>query len=148
MADEYKLLMPHPSFGKRQRRAAVSARVQVDGRWIRVYALHLGSPVGNTGGQRREQADVVIADALAQADPILVAGDFNSKALGDYFVSKGFGWPTRAIGHTVRGYSFDHVFTRGLRPRDGESAGVARDVDEASDHRPVWAVVVPAEVSR
>lgn len=148
MADEYKLLLPHESLGKHQRRAAVSARVHVEDRWIRVYALHLGSPVGNTGDQRREQADVVIADALRCSDPLLVAGDFNSKSLGEYFVAKGFAWPTRKVGRTVGWYSFDHVFTRSLRLRDQASAGVAREVDDASDHRPVWAVVVPVDPSR
>jgi len=55
-------------------------------------------------------------------------------------VAEGFAWPTKEVGGSVRGFSFDHVFVRGLG-RAGAVAGVARDVKDASDHRPVWADV-------
>jgi endonuclease/exonuclease/phosphatase (EEP) superfamily protein YafD len=36
----------------------------------------------------------------------------------------------------------DHVFARGLCAlAEGPRAGVARDVKDASDHRPVWAIL-------
>jgi endonuclease/exonuclease/phosphatase (EEP) superfamily protein YafD len=69
-----------------------------------------------------------------------VAGDFNSHSVGKVFEAAGFSWPTKDVGTTVGLFSYDHVFSRGL-PKGGASAGVARDVTDASDHRPVWALL-------
>jgi endonuclease/exonuclease/phosphatase (EEP) superfamily protein YafD len=124
-----------------QGRAAVTARVLVAGRAIRVYSVHLGSPLGTSGGNRRQQAEVVLADARAVPEPVLVAGDFNSSSVGRAFEAEGFAWPTKAVGATTRRFSFDHVFARGLTPGAATAAGVAREVRDASDHRPVWAVL-------
>jgi len=44
-----------------------------------------------------------------------------------------------SVGKTVWLFSFDHIYTRGLETEIG--AGVARQVSDASDHRPVWAVL-------
>jgi len=138
-----KILLPHPSRTRRQARAAVAATVRVDGLAVRVYSIHLGSPLGNSGSQRREQADVILADARSTRDPVILAGDFNSKGLGKYIQTHGFGWPTKSVGRTVGLFSFDHIFTRGLRLRDPRSAGVAREGPKASDHSPVWVELVP-----
>jgi endonuclease/exonuclease/phosphatase (EEP) superfamily protein YafD len=37
-------------------------------------------------------------------------------------------------------FSYDHIFSRGLGT-GGTEAGVAREVEDASDHRPVWVVL-------
>ena len=50
------------------------------------------------------------------------------------------------VGASVRGFSFDHVFARGLGAGRWR-AGVAADVKDASDHRPVWAVLASASLS-
>ncbi len=133
-----KLLLPHPSRILKQGRATVTARVQVGDQVIQVYSVHLGSPFGASEGDRRRQAAVILADAKSFPGPVIVAGDFNSHGIGDRFVADGFAWPTKDVGHSVRGFSFDHIFVRGLRLA-GSVAGVARDVKDASDHRPVWA---------
>jgi endonuclease/exonuclease/phosphatase (EEP) superfamily protein YafD len=78
----------------------------------------------------------VLADAELSPGPTIVAGDFNSHGIGDVFLDRGYVWATRSVGKTVGLFSFDHVFLRGLPGR--VTAGVAREVDKASDHRPVW----------
>jgi endonuclease/exonuclease/phosphatase family metal-dependent hydrolase len=143
--DSRKVLLPHPSRIVKQARAAVAATVRVDGLAVRVYSIHLGSPLGISGGKRRDQADVVLADARTSAYPVILAGDFNSKGLGDHIQAQGFDWPTKGVGRTIGPFSFDHVFVRGLRLRDPRSTGVAREGPKASDHRPVWVELVPEE---
>jgi len=119
--------------------------VTVEGLAIRVYSVHLGSPVGVSGGSRREQAEAVLKDAADAVEPTIIGGDFNSSGLGKLFVEKGYFWATKSIGKTVKkillSYSYDHVFLRGVP--GNVTAGVAREVNDASDHRPVWTVVVP-----
>jgi endonuclease/exonuclease/phosphatase family metal-dependent hydrolase len=137
LSDARKLPLPHRSRLLGQARVAVRATADVKGRRIRFYSLHLGSPFGASPGQRRDQIDVVLADAEDSPDPVVIAGDFNSHGLGERLVARGYAWPTRDAGPTTHGYSFDHVFVKGLRILDAR-AGVARDVTDASDHRPVW----------
>jgi endonuclease/exonuclease/phosphatase family metal-dependent hydrolase len=141
-----KILLPHKSRILQQGRAAVAARVRVADRVFQVYCVHLGSPFGASPGDRRRQAAVVLADARQVTDPVIVAGDFNSHGIGDRFLAEGFDWPTRDVGNSVRGFSFDHIFVRGLKTTAVE-AGVAREVKDASDHRPVWAELVASEAS-
>jgi endonuclease/exonuclease/phosphatase family metal-dependent hydrolase len=140
--DDAKLPLPYVSRGLGQARAAVSARVRVRGRDLRVYSLHLGAPFGASPGERRAQADRVMADAAARGLPAIVGGDLNSHGLGRRFVEAGYAWPTRDVGGSVRGRSFDHVLVRGLRLAPATRAAVARELADASDHRPVWAELV------
>ena len=134
----WKRLLPNLGRVKHRARGAVAARVRIDSRTVVIYSIHLGSPLGTGGGARREQAEVVRDDAARLQGPVLLAGDFNSKGIGELFVAAGYAWPTRAIGRTVGLFSFDHVFARGLEPVGSPSAGVAREAKGASDHRPVW----------
>jgi endonuclease/exonuclease/phosphatase family metal-dependent hydrolase len=140
LEDARKLLLPHHSRFTRRARIAVTARVLLPAGAVRVYSVQLGSPFGMGGGSRRDQARVVLADAEGSTDPVVVAGDFNSHGVGDLFEERGYCWPTKHVGHTVRGFSFDHVFAHGLCSPP-LVAGVARDVKDASDHRPVWTVL-------
>ena len=133
----FKLPLPHRSRVVGQSRLAAGAIVLVAGRRVRFYSLHLGSPFGNSPGQRRDQLEVVLCDARDSPDPVIVAGDFNSHGLGDRLVAAGYHWLTRDVGPTTRRFSFDHVFVRGLSLEEAR-AGVAREVKDASDHRPVW----------
>jgi len=133
-----KLLLPHTSWFLKQARGAVAARIRVEEKTVQVYGLHLGSPLATSGGDRRRQAAAILADARSIRDPVIVAGDLNSYGVGAEFEREGFAWPTKHVGGSVRGFSFDHVFVRGL-PLSGSVAGVAHAVKDASDHRPVWA---------
>lgn len=139
--EAWKITLPHPSRFLGQVRVAVRAFVTIGGRRFRVYSLHLGSPFGTGPGQRRNQIDVVLKDAEGSPDPVIIAGDFNSHGIGDRLVARGYTWLTRDAGASTRWLSYDHVFVKGLRIRESR-AGVARDVTDASDHRPVWAELV------
>jgi endonuclease/exonuclease/phosphatase family metal-dependent hydrolase len=132
-----KLLLPHASRIVKQARAAVAARIQVGDQMLQVYSLHLEAPFRISAGDRRDQAAAILADARSTKDPVVVAGDLNNHEVGAEFEKEGFAWPTKDVGASVHGFSFDHVFVRGLR-FDRAVAGVARDVKDASDHRPVW----------
>jgi endonuclease/exonuclease/phosphatase (EEP) superfamily protein YafD len=62
-------------------------------------------------------------------------------------VRAGYSWPTRDVGSTSRflffGMSIDHIFARGLVAVPGvESFGAVMENRGASDHRPVWAILV------
>ena len=150
LEDARKLVLPHAARGTRLRRAAVSA-VVVRGGWrARVYSVHLPSPLGVSGSSRREQVQAILADAEVAAAglPVVVAGDFNSHGVGELFARAGYAWPTRDVGPTARwafgGLRYDHVFARGFAvPAKGSSAGVVAENRDASDHKPVWALLVP-----
>jgi endonuclease/exonuclease/phosphatase (EEP) superfamily protein YafD len=120
---------------------------------VRVYSLHLPSPLGVTGGARRQQLEVLLADAADSTDPVVIAGDFNSRDVGKQLEEAGYSWPTRDVGTTSKffffGMSIDHIFARGLvAAPDVESFGAVKDNRGASDHRPVWAVLVAPEGPR
>jgi endonuclease/exonuclease/phosphatase family metal-dependent hydrolase len=145
LEDARKLLLPHRSLFTRRGRTATRVRVLRPTGPILVYSTHLGSVWGMPESSRRDQAETILQDAAAATDPVVIAGDFNSLELGRLFEAQGYCWPTRDVGPSVNRYSVDHVFARGLCAGGGGRAGVARDVTDASDHRPVWALLeVPA----
>lgn len=140
----WKVPMPHLTNLIHRARAAVAARILVDGRPLVVYSVHLGSPWGMGATRRREQAQAVLADADKQQVPVVIAGDFNSKGVSErVFVPAGFTWPTRDVGGTAGPFSFDHIVARGLTPAGNPPGGVVKQAKEASDHRPVWAHFAP-----
>jgi len=138
-----KVVLPVAGFGSGVQRSAVRATVLWGEDRIRVYSLHLPSPLGVTGAARRQQLAVLLADAADSGDPVVIAGDFNSKDVGKQLVAGGYSWPTRDVGTTSKffffGMSIDHIFAKGLAsPADTAAAGVVQDNLGASDHRPVW----------
>jgi endonuclease/exonuclease/phosphatase family metal-dependent hydrolase len=134
-----KLILPHTTRVVRRSRAATIATVRIDGTPVRVYSLHLGSPIGLSGGKRGDQAQAVIEHARGWDGPVIVGGDLNSKSVGKRFEAAGYRWLTKSVGKTVGPFSFDHVYVRGL-PNTSE-AGAARTCRGASDHSPVWALL-------
>jgi endonuclease/exonuclease/phosphatase family metal-dependent hydrolase len=138
--DDHKVLLPHRSPFRGLQRAATAATVSVRGVPTRFYSVHLEAPQGLTAGQRREQADAVVRDALGFTGPVVVAGDFNNRAVvGKVFEAAGFSWITRDLGATISWFAWDHVFVRGLRPSAPDSTGIALTNNGASNHLPVWA---------
>ncbi len=152
-----KLVLPHAARGTRLRRAAVSAVVVRGTQRIRAYSVHLPSPLAISGGSRKEQLHALAKDATAADGPVVIAGDFNSHGKVGELVKVGFVWVTRAVGDTARfrllgiglfGLSYDHILARGLETAPGPDAvGVIADNREASDHRPIWAVLVPGRAA-
>jgi endonuclease/exonuclease/phosphatase family metal-dependent hydrolase len=148
-----KLVLPHGARVSGLRRSATSAVVVRGTERVRVYSVHLPSPLAVSGGSRREQLRVLAADAASAEGPVVVAGDFNSHDKVEELAKAGFVWLTRDVGSTARfsllgvglaGLAYDHVLARGLRRAPGADAvGVVADNRGASDHRPVWAVLIP-----
>lgn len=142
----WKLFLPHRSRTRGQIRTATGADVVIRGDTTRVYAVHLETPAGASDVAQADQARTVIADAAGFDGPVIIGGDFNSYGVGVVFTHAGYRWLTRYLENTISHFAWDHIFVRGLEPlrSDYSSAGVVRQVHGASDHHPVWAVVVPA----
>jgi len=146
-----KLVLPHAARVSGLRRAAASATVVRGGQRIRVYSVHLPSPLAISGGSRKEQLRALAADTALAEGPVVIAGDFNSHGKVEELVKAGFAWVTRDVGPTARfrllgiglaSLSYDHVLAKGLRPVAGPGAtGAVADNRGASDHKPVWAVL-------
>ena len=138
--DDHKIVLPHVSPFRHLQRAATAATVSVNGVATRVYSVHLEAPTGLTAAQRRDQASAVVRDAEGFAGPVVVAGDFNNRAVvGKVFEAAGYRWITRDLGATISWFSWDHVFVRGLEASTPDSAGIALTNNGASNHLPVWA---------
>jgi endonuclease/exonuclease/phosphatase family metal-dependent hydrolase len=142
--EHWVLRLPHRSRIVGQARVAVGTRLRMGETLVTFYSLHLGSPLGASNGQRRDQARMVLHDARGRPDPVIVAGDFNSHGLGKAFVAAGYRWPTEKVGPTTRSFSFDHVFVRGLEGWP-TWAGTVLLNPPASDHRPVWVLLTKPE---
>jgi len=149
-----KVVLPIGAFGSRVRRSAARATVVRGDERLLSYSVHLPSPLGVTGAARRQQLEVLLADAAGFTGPVVVAGDFNSHDVGRQLVKAGYSWPTRDVGTTSKffffGMSIDHIFARGLVAISSvESFGSVKENRGASDHRPVWVILVapdePAE---
>lgn len=150
LVESGKVVLPIAALGSGVRRSAVRATVVRGDERIRVYSVHLPSPLGIIASSRREQARAMLAAAADSPDPVIIAGDFNSKGLGKQFVEGGYAWITRHVGTTTRffmfGLSYDHIFARGLLPVAGQEAfGVVKENRGASDHLPVWALLASPE---
>ncbi len=143
IARSWKLLLPHEARFRHQRRTATAAELLVRGQRVRVYAVHLETPFKASDAEREDQVRAVLADAARFDGPVVVAGDFNSYGVGQVLVGQGFRWLTARLDPSISFFSWDHIFVRHLSPAQPASAGVVRRVNGASDHRPVWAVVVP-----
>ena len=133
-----KILLPHLGRFEGTVRAAVAATVLVGGVPVRVYSVHLGTPLEIGPGSKRDQVRAVLRDAAA-FPRVVIAGDMNGWSIGREFAAHGYRWLTEREGATSSFFSFDHIFLRGLG--GGAGTGVVRDTVKASDHRPVWATV-------
>jgi endonuclease/exonuclease/phosphatase family metal-dependent hydrolase len=143
-----KILLPHESRTRRQRRTATAAEVVVRGLPILVYGVHLETPAGGSDRAREDQVQTILADAADFRGPVVIAGDFNSYGIGVFLERHGYRWLTRYLDPTISIFTWDHIFVRGLMPAGPDWAGVLRETNGASDHRPVWAVVVPDSATR
>ena len=139
----WKLFLPHKSRLRHQQRTATVAELRLRGRRIRVYAVHLETPFRFSDAAREDQVRTILDDASGFDGPVVIAGDFNSYGIGPFLVRHGYRWLTPRLDPTISIFSWDHIFVRRLSPAPPVSAGVVRQVHSASDHRPVWAVVVP-----
>jgi endonuclease/exonuclease/phosphatase family metal-dependent hydrolase len=141
LEDAQKVPLPHEHRLRKTRRAAAGVTVRLPSGPVRVYGVHLESPFGLGGGDRRDQARAVIAEAAGWSGPAIVAGDFNGRGGAEEVAKAGFVWATRRVKNTAMIFDFDHVLARGLCPAADGAAARADDETGASDHDPVWAVL-------
>ena len=145
IVEDEKLMLPHIGGLRHAQRIATAATVLVGTVKVRVYSAHLGTPSDIRPSKRRDQADMILADAAAYP-LVIVAGDMNSHGIGKEFVANGFVWPTEHNGFTTAFFNWDHVFLKGFTAPgrggapDQRFTGVVRDTLGTSDHDPVWAV--------
>lgn len=141
LEDMRKLILPGESRFTGLKRTATVATVQVGDGPIRVYSVHLETPIHLSSKGRRAQVLALLEDAGSSSHPVVIAGDFNTRGLSRPFEDLGYVWLTRHLQNTSGWWELDHIFARGLRPPGPGTAGVAEDIHDASDHRPVWALL-------
>lgn len=142
VADQ-KIVLPHLARFEHTERIATAATILVNGVPVRVYSVHLGTPLEIGPSSRRDQVRAILADA-ALYPRVVVSGDMNSRGIGKEFRAAGFLWPTEHNPRTHLVFNWDHVFLKGFAHTDG--AGVVSDTLGASDHRPVWTLAsVPVD---
>jgi endonuclease/exonuclease/phosphatase family metal-dependent hydrolase len=120
LVDRRKILLPHTSRGTHLQKAVVGATLVMGDRRLRVYGVHLPSPLAVSGSDRKEQVATVLADARDATDPVVIAGDLNSHGIGEEFERAGYLWLTSHVGvSTVEmgalRLSYDHVFVKPAR---------------------------------
>jgi endonuclease/exonuclease/phosphatase family metal-dependent hydrolase len=135
----WKLALPHLGRFRHQQRVATAAVLLVRGRPLQVYAVHLETQLKISDRHRADQIRAILDDAASTTAPVVIAGDFNSYGIGPVLTRAGYRWTTELAGPTISVFSWDHIFTRGLAPT---GVGVVAHVHGASDHHPVWAVLV------
>ena len=142
--DGRKILLPHLSLGTQRGRIATVARVRRPTGAVRVYSVHLGSPLGMGEGSRREQA---------ARDPRRCREQHGAGGGGGRLQQPGHRrvLPRARLLLADPPHRPDDIAAV-VRPRfrargwcaerpEALRAGVARDVKDASDHRPVWVVL-------
>ncbi len=145
MDDVAKVPLPHAHRLRKMRRAAARATVETGAGPVLVYALHLETPFGASGGVRRAQARAVLQDAAGWNGPVVIAGDFNGTGGARELAKAGFSWLTRSVRNTAWVFDLDHILVRGLCAVADPPAARGPDVHGVSDHRPVWALVSHCE---
>ena len=140
----WKVLLPHGSWDRGLRRTATAAVVRANGLPILVYSVHLETMVKLSPAKRTEQARAVTEDAKGFRGPVVIAGDLNDYGMAARIHDQGYTWLTEWVGPTHTIFSMDHILARGLVSPEPGSVGVVPEVGGASDHHPVWAVLVPS----
>lgn len=139
-----KLQLPHQSPRTGEMRIATRAHLDVAGHDLLAYSVHTET-FALSSAKRQEQFQALAADIAGEThEHVLVGGDFNTvrgkdiARLEEWFAGVGMERVSTGAEPTIRaamiGFSFDHIFTRGL-------ANIEKDVwkeTKASDHYPVW----------
>jgi endonuclease/exonuclease/phosphatase family metal-dependent hydrolase len=132
-----KLILPRRSRYAKTQRIATAATIQFNGRAVRVYSTHLGTPLDVGSSARAEQLRFILDDA-AKYDLAILGGDMNSKDVGKVAQQAGYLWPTQSIPKSNSFGRLDHIFLKGLQLAGERAAGTASISRSISDHRPIW----------
>ena len=142
ITSDAKLILPSRSRYAKTQRIATVATVTVNGRPIRVYSTHLGTPADVSWDGRVTQLKHILDDALAYSS-VIIGGDMNSNDIGRVAREAGYLWPTDTIPKSNAFGRLDHFFVRGLRMPGPHSVGTQRVSRAVSDHNPVWIRLIP-----
>ena len=140
---DQKIILPH--FNSNKQRIAVGATIDIDGKRIMAFSLHLGIFV--KPDQRKVIMDGVISTIPDEIKHCVIGGDFNTftkkdrKNIRDAFLIANFKSATKDLGWTNRNWSLlnrknilDHIYIRGMETIE---TGKIED-RSASDHLPIW----------
>jgi endonuclease/exonuclease/phosphatase family metal-dependent hydrolase len=137
------------------RRVALAATIEVAGKPVTVYAVHLENRL--TVRDRRTQMLPVLEDAARQSTPVIIGGDLNTSPFtwiahlipvpigtqDDHMEAlarvEGFDTPVKDTGPTSRFFQMklDAIYTRGFATQRFATA----EAGDLSDHLAVWAVM-------
>ena len=147
MSDAVEVPLPHTAAIQGQPRAATAVEVQVDDRPLLTYSVHLETVLLDLRRRRRQLLEVARDIERQSSERVIVAGDFNSassrsiRSFDRCLSPTGLHRLTPADHATFhrfgRSFALDHIYARGLEPKD---VGVVANAS-ASDHQPVWADV-------
>lgn len=138
LEEDEKIVLPHQAWVGGTRRIATAVTARVGDTPVRVYSVHLATPLNQSRGEREDQLRTVLEDAAAYSH-VIIGGDLNSGSLAEVALAEGYQWPTREGPRTVWFSRVDHVLYRGLVPVWSGTAGTVTDNGGTSDHLPVWA---------
>ncbi|MEO6444897.1 MAG: endonuclease/exonuclease/phosphatase family protein [Gemmatimonadaceae bacterium] len=144
IVDDGKHLLPHLGRVRGTRRIAVAATLDLCGQRLTALNVHLATLLDASLAAQRDQLLKVLEVADEVDGPVVIGGDFNRRSLGLVVERRGYQWLSREAGATLGPFAIDHLFARGLDPGVPYAAGVVRNTDGASDHRPVWSEITLA----
>lgn len=136
--NDQKHHLPHLGRVRGTRRIAVSATIRVRRAVVSAFSVHLATVLDASRRAQHEQLAHVIDMADACAGPAIIGGDLNRRSLAADVERRGYAWMTRDMSATLGPFAVDHIFVRGAETAAAHAAGVVRDTQGASDHRPVW----------
>jgi endonuclease/exonuclease/phosphatase family metal-dependent hydrolase len=144
-----KIILPHESPLRGQRRIAVSATVEIGEYEVLAYSVHTET-FWLSHDKRIEQVDSIAASIPPEADHVIVAGDFNTSfrknidEIEEIFERVGLIRASAGVGPTAEEGPFgiidvelDHIFTRGMTVLER----AVSEKTKASDHWPLWTVL-------
>jgi endonuclease/exonuclease/phosphatase family metal-dependent hydrolase len=133
-----KLLLPHRSWFGKTLRVACVATVRVEGTDVRVYSVHLATPLNQSPADRADQLQTVLDDAAGHPR-VVIGGDLNGASIAERALWAGYTWLTPRGPRTTWFARADHILVKGLLPTATDVSGTVRDNRGSSDHLPVWA---------
>jgi endonuclease/exonuclease/phosphatase family metal-dependent hydrolase len=134
---DVKLILPGRSRYAKTQRIATAATINVNGRHIRFYSTHFGTPADLGWEGRVAQLEGILTDAAAYP-LVVIGGDMNSMDIGRVARESGYLWPTDTIPKSNSFGRLDHFFVRGLDVLSANGVGTHRVSRTVSDHSPIW----------
>jgi endonuclease/exonuclease/phosphatase family metal-dependent hydrolase len=146
-----KVLLPYEDPVRKSRRAITVAEISAGDQQAVVMSVHTETAWMNID-RRVAQADSLVRSLVGTHRYAIAGGDFNTFSwdaldiLDEFFERAGFVRATEGIGSTATWgplglfeLELDHIYTRGFEVVEAGKIWEA----QASDHKPVWAILRP-----